>query len=245
MLRVAYPTKNKQTQSFSPYHPGYDFSGNPKKEVRCPLVDGLVVQAKNSEIRNWLANKPDDPWYKKGVVRKLKTEDLGNYIKIRGRDLDGNECYILAGHFEPGSVVKRGERVHLGQVIAQIGHTGNSTGPHLHLEGRNLQNESGALEFSEVEDKPIESNHYRWLEDLAHEKGSFIRDVLNRKPEKYEDWVRESLHRSSLEVACEEVLRNKQAELDTTKEAYQLLDLSLKKCTEEREGGEDMAEKNK
>jgi len=54
----------------------------------------------------------------------------GNYIAL---DLGGGR-YAFYEHLKPGSLrVKSGEQVRRGQVIAQLGYTGESTGPHLHF----------------------------------------------------------------------------------------------------------------
>lgn len=54
----------------------------------------------------------------------------GNYIAL---DLGGGR-YAFYEHLKPGSLhVKPGEHVRRGQVIAQLGYTGESTGPHLHF----------------------------------------------------------------------------------------------------------------
>jgi hypothetical protein len=54
----------------------------------------------------------------------------GNYVAL---DLGGGR-YVLYEHLKPGSVrVKRGQRVSRGQIVAALGFTGDSTGPHLHL----------------------------------------------------------------------------------------------------------------
>jgi len=55
----------------------------------------------------------------------------GTYVKIN----HGNDFETLYAHMIQGSaVVNNGEYVHQGQVIGQVGSTGNSTGPHLHHE---------------------------------------------------------------------------------------------------------------
>ena len=46
----------------------------------------------------------------------------------------GEQRYALYAHLQPGSIkVRRGEKVHLGQVIGLVGDTGNSIVPHLHF----------------------------------------------------------------------------------------------------------------
>lgn len=61
----------------------------------------------------------------------------GNYIIINhGECLDDNSTYIsLYGHCS-SLAVEEGEQVEKGQLIGYVGTTGNSTGPHLHLEVR-------------------------------------------------------------------------------------------------------------
>ena len=57
-------------------------------------------------------------------------EGAGNYVSL---DL-GDGRYIHYEHLRPGSVrVEVGERVRRGDVVAQVGYTGNSGGPHLHM----------------------------------------------------------------------------------------------------------------
>jgi len=56
---------------------------------------------------------------------------IGNYMIIQHT---GGE-YSTYAHLKQGSVrVKAGDKVTRGQVIAQVGHTGNTTEPHLHFQ---------------------------------------------------------------------------------------------------------------
>jgi murein DD-endopeptidase MepM/ murein hydrolase activator NlpD len=53
----------------------------------------------------------------------------GNHVIIRSAD-----TYTLYAHLAPGSVtVSEGEAVRVGQQVGRVGHTGNSTAPHLHF----------------------------------------------------------------------------------------------------------------
>jgi murein DD-endopeptidase MepM/ murein hydrolase activator NlpD len=56
---------------------------------------------------------------------------IGNYVILKHA---GGE-YSTYAHLKQGSVrVKAGDSVTRGQVIAQLGHTGNTTEPHLHFQ---------------------------------------------------------------------------------------------------------------
>ena len=57
-------------------------------------------------------------------------EAAGNYIALEL----GHGRFAIYEHLAPGSIrVARGERVRRGQVLASLGFTGDSTGPHLHF----------------------------------------------------------------------------------------------------------------
>ncbi|WP_419700459.1 M23 family metallopeptidase [Mucilaginibacter sp. NFX135] len=54
----------------------------------------------------------------------------GNYISIK----IGKDQFVFYEHLKPGSIkVKPGQKVKRGEVIASLGFTGQTTGPHLHL----------------------------------------------------------------------------------------------------------------
>lgn len=63
--------------------------------------------------------------------RKVPMQDAsGNYVAL---DL-GQGRYVFYEHLKPGSIkVRKGDTVSRGQVIAQLGYTGSTTGPHLHM----------------------------------------------------------------------------------------------------------------
>ncbi len=71
------------------------------------------------------------------IVAGYNAGGYGNYVMINHGKCtdDGNNYISLYGHAS-SLAVKTGDYVEKGQVIAYVGTTGNSTGPHLHLEIR-------------------------------------------------------------------------------------------------------------
>lgn len=70
---------------------------------------------------------------------------LGNYCGGPGANGAGNQVYLLGTmddkmfaisffHLKNGTPLKKGTVVEQGKKIAETGHTGNSSGPHLHME---------------------------------------------------------------------------------------------------------------
>lgn len=70
-------------------------------------------------------------------VATYSDHGYGNYVMINhGKNAaDGNTYISLYGHCS-SLAVSKGQTVAKGQVIGYVGSTGNSTGPHLHLEVR-------------------------------------------------------------------------------------------------------------
>ncbi|WP_455212731.1 M23 family metallopeptidase [Kaarinaea lacus] len=62
---------------------------------------------------------------------------LGNYIILKKED----GIFSLIAHARKGSIkVSKGEKIKEGQELAQVGHSGNSTAPHLHFQLMNSPN---------------------------------------------------------------------------------------------------------
>jgi hypothetical protein len=81
---------------------------------------------------------------------------LGNYVII---EHSKNECSLLA-HLKKGSVLAaEGEKVKAGQIIGQVGNSGNSSEPHLHYQ---LQD---GPQFETADGLPVRFDSYRVLVD--------------------------------------------------------------------------------
>ncbi|MEA5472531.1 M23 family metallopeptidase [Spirulina sp. 06S082] len=99
-----WPTAGEITQRFHRYHEGLDIAGSTGTPILA-AGDGTVIKA------GW------DDW------------GLGNAIALQHED--GSRT--VYGHNQR-LFVRVGETVRQGQTIAEMGSTGNSTGPHLHFE---------------------------------------------------------------------------------------------------------------
>ena len=93
------------------------------------MVRDLAIAIKNgltfSPARGSAALRPES-WQPPLILRK-----------------DGTDVYAFFAHLpRTGSIrVAAGQRVHVGQELAQVGHSGNSTAPHLHfhlMDGPNI-----------------------------------------------------------------------------------------------------------
>ncbi|MFX1708918.1 M23 family metallopeptidase [Chitinophaga sp. CC14] len=96
------------------------------------VADGVVSSTRNDfPESNTLSGHPD-------YAAHLAT---GNYISLKIAE----NTYVFYEHLQPASiVVKAGQRVKKGDVIARLGFTGQSTGPHLHLHVANADTPLGA-----------------------------------------------------------------------------------------------------
>jgi murein DD-endopeptidase MepM/ murein hydrolase activator NlpD len=81
------------------------------------IVRDLVVAIKNGIRTNHTSNADLVPL-------------LGNYLILKGRG-----TYCLIAHARCGSLkVQVGAKVSEGEKVAEVGHSGNSTAPHLHFQ---------------------------------------------------------------------------------------------------------------
>jgi hypothetical protein len=121
-------------------------------------IKGKVIQA----IDSLLEQKPPE---------KLVNKPKGNYVWIRN-----GEIYLAMAHIKHNTLlVKPGERVFAGQPIAQVGNTGNTSEPHLHIHAvktnkkvnsktDSLLNNAKAIPLMFEEGKPIRNKLFRTKE---------------------------------------------------------------------------------
>jgi murein DD-endopeptidase MepM/ murein hydrolase activator NlpD len=63
-----------------------------------------------------------------------RTAPLGNYVCIQCDDPDSGRVEVCLAHLRKGSVsVVTGDVVKIGQLVGEIGNSGNSSDPHLHI----------------------------------------------------------------------------------------------------------------
>ena len=93
--------------------------GHPERDPVQPLRD-IAVAFRNA----WFF----DP-------NKHNIQDIaGNFVIIQG-DQIGEGVWSFLGHMKTGSVkVENGEKIESGDLLGNVGHSGNSTAPHLHFQ---------------------------------------------------------------------------------------------------------------
>jgi hypothetical protein len=119
---------------------------------------GKSAKGTDNEIKNWYGYGADVLAVSDGVVASTRDDfpesqtlsehqrypaekATGNYISIE----IGKEQFIFYEHLKPGSIkVKPGQKVKKGDVIASLGFTGQTTGPHLHFHVADRNSPLGA-----------------------------------------------------------------------------------------------------
>jgi len=127
---LIWPTQGVLSQGFRKYqHEGIDIAGAKGTPILAAAA-GTVMKA------GW------DNW------------GLGNFIEIK--HLNGN--VTVYGH-NSRLLVSKGQQVKQGQIIAEMGSTGNSTAPHLHFEfyadGRLASNPLSLLPSTTIAKTPV------------------------------------------------------------------------------------------
>ena len=99
----------------------------------------------------------------------------GNYIVLQ----IGKELFAFYEHLKPGSmIVKPGQKVKKGDVIARLGFTGQTTGPHLHFHVANRNSPLGAEGIPFVFDKFTTLGTYNEFENFGSSKWESVASLL-------------------------------------------------------------------
>jgi len=110
-----------------------------------PIKDYLAMFVR--AIYMWLSSRPK--------LHKV----IGNYLIIK---LDDVEAYAFFAHTKKYSIrVRPGDKVRCGQHLADVGHTGNSTAPHLHFHLMDR------VDLLSAQGLPCNFNKYEALNDGA------------------------------------------------------------------------------
>lgn len=108
ILKQPYNTGSKNLEDYGIYG----------SEVFAP-VSGTVVEMENAQED--IAPNTEE-----------FTSSLGNYIFIRA---DETGTYVILAHFKQNSIlVKAGEHIEQGTLIGQVGNSGTTSEPHLHIQ---------------------------------------------------------------------------------------------------------------
>ncbi len=99
--------------------------------------EGEIVKIEDGVIERNPVSLKNDLRYMKEITKRFEhgqaeyREVAGNYMIIK----KSNDVYALFAHLQTYSIcVKEGEKVKIGQMIGRVGHSGNSTAPHLHFQ---------------------------------------------------------------------------------------------------------------
>ena len=125
-------------------------------------IKGVVAQVVDGEDERNPVNVITDLRYAAKITRDFNNNLidskylLGNNVIIK---TDKSE-YIVLAHLQKNSiVVKLGQSVDVSSVIGKLGHTGNSTMPHLHLQAMD------SLNFRKAKGIPIIFSQYYVIEN--------------------------------------------------------------------------------
>jgi len=97
-------------------------------------ANGVVVRSNHDSPDRLTLSLARDVWNMVLSTPEFNPNDIspfaGNYVIIRAQDV-----YIFLAHFKQNSlIVKEGDSVNKGEIIARVGNSGLSMQPHLHIQ---------------------------------------------------------------------------------------------------------------
>jgi len=113
------------------------FTGDATKISSYAYYGTPVMAATDGTVVAMLDGLPNQVPTTEPPLGALPLVDFGGNHVIEKFYYAGHVYYAYYGHMAPGSVSSRvhvGEHVHAGQVIGQLGDSGNSAAPHLHFQ---------------------------------------------------------------------------------------------------------------
>lgn len=130
-------------------------------------TNGKIIAIENNIPERQIVNPFTDLQYMRKATkeyisfRKFPEKIAGNYVLLE----ISKSQYALLAHLVKGSIiVKPGESVEIGQALGKLGHSGNSTMPHLHMQFMN------SVDFNNAEGIPFKIREYEVIKDEKWQK---------------------------------------------------------------------------